>query len=90
MVSDERLLPNGVLADSDNEFIMVNSFLPSDEKQLCGGERVIPAATSTLPIVRSVCVCVCVGVCRCVYASMHAFVCVCMHTCMRLYVCVCF
>ena len=75
MVSDERLLPNGVLADSDNEFIMVNSFLPSDEKQLCGGERIIPTATSTLPVVRSVCVfmrvCVCVSVC----------VSVCVHKC---------
>ena len=67
MVSDERLLPNGVLADSDNEFIMVNSFLPSDEKQLCGGERVIPAATSTLPIVRSACVCVC----ACLFVDVH-------------------
>ncbi|KAK7109157.1 hypothetical protein V1264_013248 [Littorina saxatilis] len=50
MVSDERLLPNGVLADSDDEFIMVNSYLPSDEKNLCGGERGIPTSTSSLPI----------------------------------------
>ena len=77
MVSDERLLPNGVLADSDNEFIMVNSFLPSDEKQLCGGERVIPAATSTLPIVRSACVCVCVCVCTCVCTCVCNYVCAC-------------
>ena len=52
------MLPNGVLADSDNEFIMVNSFLPSDEKQLCGKERVIPASTSVLPVVSII-------VCRC-------------------------